>query len=158
MASSKSSNPKHKQLYTNQNLIFQGNQTFKVGLFSEKYTVWKSSIMSHLKWHFPLIFVPSKLTYLAKLFDCKLKVFKKSPKLTIFLKKTFVVLNLVRQMRLFLWFSNNVQRANAMGLKLRLCTLLIKWARNSLWCSIVIISGFKGEKPAFFATKYIKTF
>ena len=57
-----------------------------------------------------------------------------------------------------LWFSNNVQRANAMGLKLRLCTLLIKWARNSLWCSIVIISGFKGEKPAFFATKYIKTF
>ena len=82
MASSKSSNPKHKQLYTNQNLIFQGNQTFKVGLFSEKYTVWKSSIMSHLKWHFPLIFVLSKLTYLAKLFDCKLKVFKNSPKLT----------------------------------------------------------------------------
>ena len=39
---------------------------------------------SHLNFHFPPIFVLLKLTCLVTLFDCKLQVFKNSPKLTIF--------------------------------------------------------------------------
>ena len=37
-----------------------------------------------LFWHFPPIFVKLKVTCLVTLFDCKLQVFKKIAKLTIF--------------------------------------------------------------------------
>ena len=64
-------------------------------------------------WHFPPIFVLSKLTCLVTLFDHKLQVFKSPPKWTIF--GSFNVLlstqkaNVARfACRLFMWFSNTV--------------------------------------------------
>ena len=44
----------------------------------------KSRILIFQLWHFPPIFVFLKVTCLVTLFDRKLQVFKKSPKLTIF--------------------------------------------------------------------------
>ena len=70
-------------------------------------------------WHFPPIFVLLKLTCLVTLFDRKLQVFKNSPKWNIFghFQLTFVhskckhnSLCSQRWMRLFLWFSNTVEK------------------------------------------------
>ena len=96
--------------------------------FFEKYhhhynTVFKNYSKCHIWvfqfWHFPPIFVFLKLTCLVTLIDRKLKVFKNSPKWTIFgiFEWTFVHSKCKRSslrsqcwMRLFLWFSNTVQR------------------------------------------------
>ena len=44
----------------------------------------KCRILTFQFWYFLSIFALLKVTYLVTLFDLKLKVFKKSPKLTIF--------------------------------------------------------------------------
>ena len=81
----------------------------------QMHSVWKSPKMSH----FPPIFVLLKLTCLVTLFDCKLQVFKNSPKWTIFGIFNLCKRNSLRSqcwMRLFLWFSNTVPRRSILNI------------------------------------------
>ena len=64
-------------VYGTSSIVIYGSHTLV-----ENYL--KCLILSLQFWHLPLIFVLLKLTCLVTLFDCKLQVFKNSPKLTIF--------------------------------------------------------------------------
>ena len=64
-------------------------------------------------WHFPPIFVLSKLTRLVTLFDRKLHLFKSSPNwafLAVLMNFCLIKMRSQCWMRLFLWFSNTVPK------------------------------------------------
>ena len=82
-----------------------------------------------------------------------------------------VAIQYIHQNHIFLRVSNKsnnrevvllAEKSECKGIKVTivhtaqlLTTLLTKWARNSLWCSIVIISGVK-RGPAFFCNRIVQ--